>query len=70
MSRHFRQHSYAATNSSIIGTLSQIDLSKYQALGNDYLVLDMPAALDQVVPLLPVLAASVRTACWPSSHGR
>src|SRR5437879_11649127 len=55
MSRHFRQHSYAATNSSIIGTLSQIDLSKYQALGNDYLVLDMPAALDQVVPLLPVL---------------
>jgi len=55
MSRHFRQHSYAATNSSIIGTLSQIDLIKYQALGNDYLVLDMPAPLDQVVPLLPVM---------------
>jgi diaminopimelate epimerase len=42
-------------NSSIIGTLSQIDLIKYQALGNDYLVLDMPAPLDAVVPLLPVL---------------
>ena len=55
MSRHFRQHSYAATNSSIIGTLSQIDLIKYQALGNDYLVLDMPAPLDQVVALLPML---------------
>src|SRR5947199_9476788 len=55
MSRHFRQPSCAGTNSSIIGTLSQIDLIKYQALGNDYLVLDMPAALDQVVPLLPVL---------------
>ncbi|MDQ6719731.1 MAG: diaminopimelate epimerase [Candidatus Dormibacteraeota bacterium] len=33
----------------------RIDLIKYQALGNDYLVLDMPAALDQVVPLLPML---------------
>ena len=55
MSRHFRQPSCADTNSSIIGTLSQIDLIKYQALGNDYLVLDMPAPLDQVVPLLPVM---------------
>jgi diaminopimelate epimerase len=42
-------------NSSIIGTLSQIDLIKYQALGNDYLVMDMPAPLDSVVPLLPAL---------------
>src|SRR5258708_13095482 len=31
----------------------RIDLIKYQALGNDYLVLDLPAALDQVVELLP-----------------
>lgn len=35
--------------------MSQIDLIKYQALGNDYLVLDLPAPLDQVVPLLPVI---------------
>ena len=33
----------------------RIDLIKYQALGNDYLVLDLPAPLDQVVPLLPAL---------------
>ena len=33
----------------------RIDLIKYQALGNDYLVLDLPAPLDQVVPLLPIL---------------
>jgi diaminopimelate epimerase len=33
----------------------RIDLIKYQALGNDYLVLDLPAELDQVVRLLPVL---------------
>jgi diaminopimelate epimerase len=33
----------------------RIDLIKYQALGNDYLVLDMPGPLDQVVALLPVL---------------
>ncbi|MGH7765519.1 MAG: diaminopimelate epimerase [Candidatus Dormibacteraceae bacterium] len=32
-----------------------MDLIKYQALGNDYLVLDMPAPLDEIVPLLPVL---------------
>jgi len=35
--------------------LSQIDLIKYEALGNDYLVLDMPGPLDEIVPLLPVL---------------
>ena len=35
--------------------MSQIDLIKYQALGNDYLVLDMPGPLDAIVPLLPVL---------------
>jgi diaminopimelate epimerase len=33
----------------------RIDLIKYQALGNDYLVLDLPAPLDDVVQLLPVL---------------
>src|SRR6266566_2842903 len=35
--------------------LMRIDLIKYQALGNDYLVLDLPGPLDDVVPLLPVL---------------
>lgn len=55
MSRHSREHLPAGRNSSIIGTLSQIDVIKYQALGNDYLVLDMPAPLDAVVALLPVL---------------
>jgi diaminopimelate epimerase len=29
-----------------------VELTKYQALGNDYLVLDLPADLDRVVPLL------------------
>src|ERR1700737_1228184 len=33
----------------------RIDLIKYQALGNDYFVLDLPAELDAVVELLPVL---------------
>jgi diaminopimelate epimerase len=33
----------------------RIDLIKYQALGNDYLVLDLPGPLDQVVELLPGL---------------
>ena len=33
----------------------RIDLIKYQALGNDYFVLDLPADLDAVVELLPVL---------------
>lgn len=42
-------------NSRTIETLSQIELFKYQALGNDYLVLDMPAPLDDIVPLLPIL---------------
>jgi diaminopimelate epimerase len=30
-----------------------VRLIKYQALGNDYLVLDLPAPLDQVVTMLP-----------------
>ncbi|HEX3509431.1 MAG TPA: diaminopimelate epimerase [Candidatus Dormibacteraeota bacterium] len=33
----------------------RIDLIKYQALGNDYLVFDLPGDLDRIVPLLPVL---------------
>jgi diaminopimelate epimerase len=33
----------------------RIDLIKYQALGNDYLVLDLPGPMGEVVPLLPVL---------------
>lgn len=36
-------------------SLVRIDLIKYQALGNDYLVLDLPGPLDEVVPLLPLL---------------
>src|SRR5216684_2062835 len=39
----------------MIGTLMRIDLIKYQALGNDYLVIDLPGPLDDLVPLLPVL---------------
>ena len=35
--------------------MSQVSLIKYQALGNDYLVLDLPGPLDQVVELLPKL---------------
>jgi diaminopimelate epimerase len=38
----------------------RIDLIKYQALGNDYLVLDLPGSLDQVIPLLPVLCDRFR----------
>jgi len=35
--------------------VSTLEVTKYQALGNDYLVLDLPADLDVVVPLLPRL---------------
>ena len=35
--------------------MSILELTKYQALSNDYLVLDLPADLDLVVPLLPRL---------------
>jgi diaminopimelate epimerase len=47
-------------DSQMIDPLMRIDLIKYQALGNDYLVLDLPAALDQLVPLLPVLCDRFR----------
>ena len=35
--------------------MSQIELFKYQALGNDYLVLDLPGPLDELVQLLPLI---------------
>ncbi len=35
--------------------MSQVALLKYQALGNDYLVMDLPGPLDEVVGLLPAL---------------
>ncbi len=35
--------------------MSQVELVKYQALGNDYLVLDLPGPLDELVALLPEL---------------
>ena len=35
--------------------MSQVDLIKYQALGNDYLVLDLPGPLDEMVAILPTL---------------
>src|SRR5260221_10445223 len=39
----------------MIAALMRIDLIKYQALSNDYLVFDLPGDLDRLVPLLPVL---------------
>jgi diaminopimelate epimerase len=39
----------------MIVAVMRIDLIKYQALGNDYLVLELPGPLDDLVPLLPVL---------------
>lgn len=35
--------------------VSIVEVTKYQALGNDYLVLDLPADLGRIVPLLPRL---------------
>jgi diaminopimelate epimerase len=42
-------------NSRQFATVSQIELFKYQALGNDYLVLDLPGPLDELVAMLPRL---------------
>jgi len=42
-------------NSRQFATVSQIQLFKYQALGNDYLVVDLPGTLDELVALLPQL---------------
>jgi diaminopimelate epimerase len=35
--------------------VSQVEVYKYQALGNDYLVLDLPGPLDDLVALLPTV---------------
>jgi diaminopimelate epimerase len=35
--------------------VSQLELIKYQALGNDYLVLDLPGPLDELVDRMPAL---------------
>src|SRR3982074_2045549 len=43
------------SDSWMIEPLMRIALIKYQALGNDYLVLDLPGPLDEVVAQLPVL---------------
>jgi diaminopimelate epimerase len=40
--------------------VAEIDLIKYQALGNDYLVLDLPGPLERLVPLLLVLCDRFR----------
>ena len=40
--------------------MSQVELIKYQALGNDYLLLDMPGPLDEIVALLPVICDRFR----------
>src|SRR5712692_3468186 len=42
-------------DSSIIELQLRIDLIKYQALGNDYLVLDLPAALQDTLEVLPLM---------------
>jgi diaminopimelate epimerase len=42
-------------NSRQFATVSQIPLTKYQALGNDYLVLDLPGPLEQLIGFLPRL---------------
>ena len=42
-------------DSPMIDLLMRIDLIKYQALGNDYLVFDLPGDLDRLIPLLPWL---------------
>src|SRR6202043_535050 len=47
-------------NSGSYSKLMRIDLIKYQALGNDYLVLDLPGPLDDLVALLPVLCDRFR----------
>src|SRR5436305_8406250 len=47
-------------NSAQFATVSQIQLIKYQALGNDYLVLDLPGPLDELVALMPVLCDRFR----------
>jgi len=50
-----RQPLDGVANSSEFATVSQVDLIKYQALGNDYLVLDLPGPLDEMVAIMPAL---------------
>src|SRR3984893_13607105 len=40
--------------------MGEIELIKYQALGNDHLVFDLPGPLDQLVPLLPLICDRFR----------
>src|SRR5256884_6134833 len=42
-------------NSRQFATVSQVELFKYQALGNDYLVLDLPGPLEGLLAVLPAL---------------
>ena len=44
-----------SADSPMIEALMRIDLIKYQALGNDYLVFDLPGDLDPLIPMLPLL---------------
>jgi diaminopimelate epimerase len=55
-----RQPPFGGANSGQFATVSQVELIKYQALGNDYFVLDLPAPLDQVVRILPELCDRFR----------
>jgi len=50
-----RQPTERVANSRQFATVSQVELFKYQALGNDYLVLDLPGPLDELVAVLPLL---------------
>jgi diaminopimelate epimerase len=59
--RNVIQHPNSIVNSrQTIETLSQVAVIKYQALGNDYLLLDLPAPLDDLVALLPALCDRFR----------
>ena len=40
--------------------MSQVELIKYQALGNDYLLLDMPGPLEEIVAILPAICDRFR----------
>src|SRR2546428_1840567 len=52
---NYKEYPVRLANSGQFATVSQIDLFKYQALGNDYLVMDLPGPLDEVVAYLPAL---------------
>ena len=34
---------------------NSVQMIKYQALGNDYLVIDLPADVEAIIPLLPAI---------------